>query len=56
MKVGHTEIVDTSYLSASGRMALLIEEARHRKREIVAVTISAGNGRFYGTLFWTEKE
>lgn len=54
MKVEHYEIIDSNYFSINGRMAVLIEEALRRGRKIQAVTISADNGRFYGSIFWTE--
>jgi len=56
MKIDHNEISDTSFYLISGRMAVLIEEALHRGREILHTSISGDSHRFYGTIIWKEKE
>lgn len=56
MKIDHTEILDNNFYSISGRMALLIEEALHRGREILHTSITAGPHRFYGTIIWKEND
>jgi hypothetical protein len=54
MKIDHNEIIDSSFYSISGRMAVLIEEALHRDRTILHTSITADNHRFYGTIIWKE--
>jgi len=56
MKIDHKEIIDTSFYSIAGRMAVLIEEALHRGRGILHTSISADQHRFYGTIIWKEND
>lgn len=55
MKIDHQEIIDPSFYSISGRMAVLIEEALHRERTILHTSITADPYRFYGSIIWQEK-
>lgn len=56
-KIGQNVITDPDFFSISGRMAILIEEALHRNREILHTSISAASADdFYGTIIWKEKE
>ena len=56
MKIDHQEIIDTSFYSINGRMAVMIEEALHREREILHTSITGDSDRFYGSIIWKEKE
>src|SRR5579859_4183481 len=56
MKIDHKEIIDNTFYSVSARMAVLIEDALHRGREILHTSITADSHRFYGTIIWKEKE
>jgi len=56
MKIDHNEILDSSFYSISGRMAVMIEEALHRGRTILHTSITADQHRFYGSIIWKEKE
>jgi len=54
MRVEHKEITDTNYYSVVSRIAVLIEEALLRNREILHTSILAYNGRFYGCVIYRE--
>jgi len=55
-KVSYKAILDSNFDSACERVALMIEESLHRKREIVAVTLAPDQHRFYGVVFYREQE
>jgi hypothetical protein len=56
MKIDHSEIVDTSFYSISGRMAVLINEALSRGGTILHTSICGLDGHFFGSIVWEEKQ